>query len=179
VEDSSGGAIAAIGLGSNLGDRAAHLQRAVLGLQRLPGTRLLAVSRFIETEPLARPDGGDPGGPYLNAAATVQTALSPRALLEGLLAIEREAGRVRGSASGGMASGGERWAARTLDLDLLLYGDQVIDEEGLSVPHPRLPERAFVLIPLAEIAPELPVPGPHGGRTVAQLLANLQQGCSA
>ena len=162
----------AIALGSNLGDRSSHLQGALDSLRLLPETELLAVSRFVETEPLARPDGGDPGGPYLNAAAILRTRLSARSILEALLAIERDAGRTRGEASA-------RWAPRTLDLDLLVYGDCVINEEGLTVPHPRLHERAFVLVPLAEVAPDLPVPGVHGGRTVAQLLADLQQGCSA
>ena len=171
MEDVAAGITAAIGLGSNLGDRAERLREAIDRLGALPGTRLLARSRFIETEPLPRPDGGDPGGPYLNAAALLRTHLSARDLLTALLAIERQAGRVRGE------PGAVRWAARTLDLDLLVYGDYIIDEPGLTVPHPRLHERAFVLAPLAEIAPDLPIPGNDAGQTPATLLAALQQGC--
>ncbi len=115
-----------------------------MALERLraaPGIRLVAVSRLFETEPV-----GPPQGRYLNAAAELESALSARALLELLLSIERQLGRTRGSG---------RDAARTLDLDLLLFGDASIDEPGLVVPHPRLAQRAFVLEPLAEIAGDL------------------------
>ncbi len=129
-----------IGLGSNLGDRERQLAGAVAALARAPGCRVTALSAVYETQPV----GGPPQGAYLNAVAQLRTELAPRALLELLLSIEREAGRVRGAT---------RDAARTLDLDLLLYGDRVIDEPELRVPHPRLGERAFALEPLAELAP--------------------------
>jgi len=131
-----------VSLGSNLGDRAVQLSRALAALAALPATRVAALSPIFETAPVGPP----PQGPYLNAVAKLRTSLAPRALLEDLLAIERAAGRVRG---------GVRNAARTLDLDLLLYGASVIDEPGLRVPHPRLAERPFVLEPLAALAPAL------------------------
>ena len=131
---------AALGLGSNVGDRRAHLRAAVAGL---PG--VVAVSRFIETEPV----GGPPQGPYLNAAVVIETDLDPRQLLQLAHDLEDAAGRERA----------ERWGPRTLDVDILLYGDRIVDEPDLIVPHPRLAERAFVLEPLREIAPDWVVPG--------------------
>jgi 2-amino-4-hydroxy-6-hydroxymethyldihydropteridine diphosphokinase len=146
-------ATAAIGLGSNLGDRAAHLNHAISRLRSaMPGLR---VSRFFETEPVGAPG---PQPQFLNAAAAGETALSARALLDALLAIERERDRARPYQN----------APRTLDLDLVLYGDSVIDEADLVVPHPRFRERRFVLEPLAEIAPDLR--DPVTGLTVKQLL---------
>lgn len=130
-----------VSLGTNLGDRGAHLARALGALASLPGTRVAALSPIFETDPVGPP----PQGPYLNAVVELETSLAPRALLEALLAIERDAGRTRGA----------RDAARTLDLDLLLYGDRVIEEPGLVVPHPRLAERCFVLEPLVALAPAL------------------------
>lgn len=131
-----------VALGSNLGDRVAHLARALSALDATPGITLAGVSPIYETDPV-----GPPGqGPYLNAAAALDTELPPRALLERLLAIETQAGRVRGP---------ERNAARSLDLDLLFHGARRIEEPDLVVPHPRLHERAFVLTPLADLAPEL------------------------
>jgi 2-amino-4-hydroxy-6-hydroxymethyldihydropteridine diphosphokinase len=150
---------AAIALGSNLGDRRRHIRSAVLALEALPCTTVLAVSEVVETEPV----GDLPQGPYLNAAALIRTALDPRALLWELLRIEREHGRDRAS--------GQRWGPRTLDLDLLLFGEAVIDEPGLTVPHPRLHERAFVLDPLVRLAPEMVVP--TLGRSIRELHAAL------
>ena len=133
-----------VGLGSNLGDREATLLAALELLGR--SVRVVAVSSVRETEPW-----GDPNQPlYLNAVAAVETQLSPRGLLDVLLAVERELGRERS---------GRRYGPRTIDLDLLVHGDEVLDEPGLTVPHPRLHERRFVLEPLAELAPGLVVPG--------------------
>lgn len=152
------GARAYVSLGTNLGDRIAHLVHALRSLDALPGTRVAALSPIYETDPVGPP----PQGPYLNAAVELETALAPRALLDALLAIEREAGRVRTV----------RDAARPLDLDLLLYDDRVIDEPGLCVPHPRLAERAFVMEPLAALAPGRP--HPLLGATLAALAARVR-----
>lgn len=143
-----------IGLGSNLGDREAALRGAL----ELLGEDVVAVSSFRETEPVGYLD--QPA--FLNAAAALETGLEPRALLERLLGVERELGRTRE---------GPRHGPRTIDLDLLVYDDRVIDEPGLVVPHPRLAERRFVLEPLAELDPDLVVPG--RGR-VADLLSRLE-----
>jgi 2-amino-4-hydroxy-6-hydroxymethyldihydropteridine diphosphokinase len=132
--------IAYIALGSNLGDRRAHLDFALDALRAHPGVQIVAVSRVIETEPVGPPNQGR----YLNAAAAVRTRLEPRDLLELCLSIERARGRARTEEGA--------WGPRTLDLDLLLHGSRVIDEPGLAIPHPRLHERLFVLEPLAEIA---------------------------
>jgi len=132
---------ACIALGSNLGDREAHLAAAIAALRCEPGVEVVAVSPVYETDPVGPP----PQGPYLNAAVRVKTGLAPRELLDCLLRIEVAEGRRRSR---------ERNAARTLDLDLLLYGDERIDEPGLVVPHPRLHERAFVLEPLCDVAAE-------------------------
>lgn len=155
---------AAIALGSNLGDRAAHLALAMAAIAGLPRTVLVARSEAIPTEPVGLPGGADPGGPYLNAAAVVRTRLSPRELLIGLQRIERAAGRDR-------ASDAARWGPRTLDLDLLLYEQFVIDEPGLTIPHPRMHERRFVLEPLAQVAPGWVVPTLN--RSIAALLRDL------
>lgn len=150
--------MACIGLGGNLGDVANTIRHAIAALGGLPGTQVLRNSRLYRTPAwgmTAQPD-------FLNAAAMVSTKLSAEALLAELLRIEREAGRDRGMQS-------ERWGPRALDLDLLLYGDAVIAHPGLCVPHPHLHERAFVLVPLAEIAPDALVPG--RGRVDALLAA--------
>lgn len=163
--------VAAIALGSNLGDRRAHLAFGLERLAGLPDSRLLRISSVIETEPVGTPPrlqalAPSPlGGPYLNAAALLETSLAARPLLNHLLAIEQARGRTREPAN--------RAAPRTLDLDLLLYADLVLDEPGLTIPHPRLHERRFVLQPLAEIAPSAVHPVRH--RTVAELLAGLAE----
>lgn len=132
-----------IGLGSNLGDREASLRFALQSMAELSQVWVEAVSRVYET------DAVGPGvqGPYLNAAARLRCECSPQSLLDGLLAIELKAGRDR---SGDV----ERWGPRTLDLDLLFYGEDCIEQAGLSIPHPRLHERAFVLEPLCDLAPD-------------------------
>jgi 2-amino-4-hydroxy-6-hydroxymethyldihydropteridine diphosphokinase len=149
---------ALIGLGSNLGDRRKTLERAIRALGDVPGVSVTRASAFLETEPV----GGPPGqGMYLNAAAEIETSLGPIELLGVLQTIERRFGRVRTV----------RWGQRTLDLDLLLYEDQIIDTPELTVPHPRLASRKFVLQPLAEIAPF--VVEPVSKRTIAELLLGL------
>jgi 2-amino-4-hydroxy-6-hydroxymethyldihydropteridine diphosphokinase len=135
-----------VGLGANLGDREAMLRRALDLLAAEPGIDLLAVSAFRETEPVGLRDQPR----FLNAAAAAGTTLGPRGLLERLLAIEAALGRIRS---------GPRFGPRTIDLDLLLYGDAVVDEPGLTLPHPRLHERRFALEPLAELDPGLEIPG--------------------
>jgi 2-amino-4-hydroxy-6-hydroxymethyldihydropteridine diphosphokinase len=135
-----------VGLGANLGDRERTLREAVAALAAEDGVEVLAVSTLRETEPVGV--GDQPL--YLNGAAELETTLTASELLDRLLAVEQRFGRVRVT--------GEH-APRTLDLDLLLYGDEVVDEPGVSVPHPRLHERRFVLEPLAELAPTLVVPG--------------------
>jgi 2-amino-4-hydroxy-6-hydroxymethyldihydropteridine diphosphokinase len=138
-----------IGIGSNLGNREATIAEAMKQLGAERGIELVASSSLRETEPV----GYESQPRFLNGAALVETELSPRALLGRLLAIERRLGRVRGE--------GPRFGPRTIDLDLLLYGEEVVDEPGLRVPHPRLHERRFVLEPLAELDPGLEIPG-HG-----------------
>ena len=149
--------IVAIAIGSNLGDRASHLAFACDRLDRLLTD--FQTSSFIETEPVLMPDVQ---AKVLNAAAVGKSEGSPRALLSALMAIERERGRDRPFPG----------ASRTLDLDLILFGDRVVSEDDLTVPHPRFRERAFVLEPLAEIAPALR--DPVTGKTVAELLASLR-----
>jgi 2-amino-4-hydroxy-6-hydroxymethyldihydropteridine diphosphokinase len=146
----------AICLGSNLGDRNGHLEYAIDAL-RLDLSDLL-ISSFLETQPVGV---GPEHGTYLNAALVGRTQLPARVLLERLLEIEEERGRARPYPM----------APRTLDVDLILYGDAIIEEDGLSVPHPRFRERDFVLRPLAEIAPEMV--DPVTGLTIAQLYATL------
>lgn len=154
---------AAIAIGSNLGDRAGHIVAALAELASLPKSRLTARSSVRETAAIGMP-GHDAGGPYLNAVAILSTKLNPRDLLSHLHRIEQSRGRDRSAEP-------TRWMPRTLDLDLLLFDSEVIDEPGLTVPHPRLHQRLFVLEPLAEIAPGWVVPG-RGG-TVKDLLLAL------
>jgi 2-amino-4-hydroxy-6-hydroxymethyldihydropteridine diphosphokinase len=144
--------VAYVGLGSNLGDREATIRAAIAAL-----SGVVAVSELRETDPV----GVTEQPAFLNGAVALETELAPRELLESLLAVERELGRERR----------ERWGPRTIDLDLLLYGTETVEEPGLTVPHPHLHERRFALEPLAELDPELVVPG--RGR-VRDLLAKLE-----
>ena len=146
-----------ISLGANLGDRERSLRRAIELLSAREGIRVARVSSLRETEPWGPVEQPS----FLNAAAELETSLEPRALLDALLAVERSLGRVRE---------GARYGPRTIDLDLLVYGDTVVSEPGLVLPHPRLHERRFALEPLAELDPDLVVPG-HG--PVSALLAAL------
>jgi 2-amino-4-hydroxy-6-hydroxymethyldihydropteridine diphosphokinase len=146
-----------VGLGSNLGDREATLRQALAALGEVPGIRIVAVSRLRETDPVGFLDQPR----FLNGAAALETELSPRELLAALLEVERGLGRIRGD---------ERYGPRTIDLDLLVYGDLALAEDGLEVPHPRLHERRFALEPLAELAPGLEIPGKG---PVEALLAEL------
>jgi 2-amino-4-hydroxy-6-hydroxymethyldihydropteridine diphosphokinase len=129
-----------LGIGTNLGDRAATLCRAVAALGNRPDLHLRAASRVYETAPIGIPDQPT----FFNAALQIETDLSPRALLEVLLGLEGEFGRVRK----------QKWGPRTLDLDVLMYGRAVIREEGLEIPHPYMHERGFVLVPLCDLNPE-------------------------
>jgi len=146
-----------VGLGANLGDREATIRRAVELLAEREGIEVLAVSALRETDPV----GLENQPRFLNGAAVLETTLGPRTLLETLLEVERVLGRTRD---------GPRFGPRAIDLDLLLYGDETVDEPGLTVPHPRLHERRFALEPLTELDPALAIPG--RGR-VSDLLARL------
>jgi 2-amino-4-hydroxy-6-hydroxymethyldihydropteridine diphosphokinase len=146
-----------VGIGANLGDREATIRRAVELLDEIDGIEVVAMSTLRETEPW----GPVEQPPFVNGAVAVETALEPSELLAALLDVERLLGRTRA---------GERWGPRTIDLDLLLYGERVVDEPGLAVPHPRLHERRFALEPLAELAPDAVV---SGRGTVAELLRAL------
>lgn len=137
--------VAYVGLGANLGPREITLLQAVDLLAETDGVEILAVSQLRETEPVGMVDQPM----FLNGAVALETTLTPRQLLERLLDVERELGRVRD----------ERWGPRTIDLDLLVFGDLQVDEPGLHVPHPLLGERRFALEPLAELNPQLDVPG--------------------
>jgi 2-amino-4-hydroxy-6-hydroxymethyldihydropteridine diphosphokinase len=146
-----------IGFGSNVGDRVDFCDRAVTLLSLLPHSLLTGVSLLYETEPVK--DKIDPGdGWFLNGVVQLETDLTPRSLLDMLQEIERSLGR-----------DGEHSGPRTIDLDILFYGDRIINEPGLTVPHPRLHERRFVLMPLSELAPLLAHPSRH--RSVNQMLA--------
>lgn len=148
-----------IALGSNLQDPCRQLHSAFEGLSRLPDSRLVAHSSFYRSAPVGYADQPD----FVNAVACLRTSLSPRELLDAVLAIEQAHGRVREFAN----------APRTLDLDIVLYGAREVNEPGLTIPHPRMLDRAFVLVPLAEIAPDAVVPG-RG--CVRDLLAGVDAG---
>lgn len=146
-----------IGIGSNLEQPVAQVRSALKALARLPESTLERHSALYRSAPWGNPRQPE----FVNAVACLQTCLAPQRLLDALLRIERAAGRTRGA---------ERWAARVLDLDILVFGNACIEEPGLRVPHPHLHERAFVLRPLAEIAPQLFIPGLG---SVAALLAGV------
>ena len=140
---------AAIALGSNLDGPEAQVRRGFDEIGALPGTKLLARSKLYRTAPVGYADQPD----FINACALVETSLAPRALLDALLAIEQRHGRQRTIVNG----------PRTLDLDIIVYGDRVIDEPGLTIPHPRARERAFVMQPLLEVWPDIVIPGAREG----------------
>jgi 2-amino-4-hydroxy-6-hydroxymethyldihydropteridine diphosphokinase len=147
---------AAVALGSNIENPESQVARGFAELAALPETEVLARSHLHCTAPVGYVDQPD----FVNACALLETALAPRALLDRLLAIERDHGRVRAIPNG----------PRTLDLDIILYGDRVIDEPGLKVPHPRAHERAFVLVPLLEAWPEATIPGRGSARELLRAL---------
>lgn len=151
-----------VALGGNVGDTAARFDAACSALAEAPDVEVLRRSSSAVTAPVGGPSGQRD---YLNAVVELATQLEPRALLDLLHRIERANGRERARE--------ERWGPRTLDLDLLLHGDASVDEPGLTVPHPRIAERSFVLAPLAELVPELLLTG--CGRTVAQQLGELER----
>jgi 2-amino-4-hydroxy-6-hydroxymethyldihydropteridine diphosphokinase len=161
VSDSSvgGGGVprAWVGIGSNIGDRAGYMERALAGMNALPGTEVTVVSSIYDTAPV-----GAAGQPrYLNAVAQLETDMPPLELLRSLLSIEADCGRVRS----------ERWGPRTLDLDLILFEGVETESDELTLPHPRARGRAFVLVPLAEVAPDLRFPG--DSVTVARIVEGL------
>lgn len=147
--------LAYIGIGSNLDDPEKQVRAAIDALKRLPRSTFVRASRLYRTAPWGKAD--QPA--FVNAAVALTTLLSPRELLDALLAIERARGRERD---------GERWGPRVIDLDILVYGDMRIDEAGLRVPHPHLAERAFVLLPLADLDPDLEIPGQGRVRTLLE-----------
>ena len=153
--------VALIGLGSNLGDRVVNLEGAIAALSKTPGVAVLKVSSFHETEPVGGPAGQ---GKFLNAAAALETTLDPNSLLHVLQEIEERFGRVRTV----------RWGERTLDLDLLLFDDRIIQTSEIEIPHPRINTRRFVLEPLLEVAPG--AVDPITRRTFADILADLAPG---
>lgn len=146
-----------VALGSNLDEPIAQVREGLRALAALPETRLICASSLYRNPPVGYREQPD----FVNAVARIETRLAPRALLDALLAIERARGRVRDFAN----------APRTLDLDIVLYGEQVVREPGLTIPHPRMLGRAFVVVPLAEIAPTVVVPG---AGPVAELAARLE-----
>jgi 2-amino-4-hydroxy-6-hydroxymethyldihydropteridine diphosphokinase len=149
--------LAAVALGSNMEEPDKQVSRGFDEIAALPETLLLARSRLYRTAPVGHVDQPD----FINACALIDTRLAPRVLLDELLALEKRHGRVRGIPNG----------PRTLDLDIVLYGDRVIDEPGLKVPHPRAHERAFVLTPLVDVWPEAQVPGKGAARELLRKVA--------
>lgn len=149
--------VAFIGLGSNMGDKIANVKKAIEELGKIPGNEVLAISSLYKTEPV----GDIEQDWFINAAAKIETALSPQRLLKTLLDIEKDMGRVREI----------KWGPRIIDLDILLYDDLILEEEGLIIPHPYLHERGFVLAPMAEIAPD--VIHPRLMRGMSQLMNML------
>ncbi len=134
-----------LGLGANLGDKQETIQQALLELDALPTIKVVAVSSLHQTVPVGITDQPD----FLNGAAAIQTTLTPQELLAQVLQMEQRLGRVRTV----------RWGPRTIDIDILAFGDEIVSQPHLTIPHPRLEERAFALLPLAEIAPDLRLPG--------------------
>jgi 2-amino-4-hydroxy-6-hydroxymethyldihydropteridine diphosphokinase len=147
-----------VALGSNLEEPVRQLRNGLEALGKLPDTRIVRVSSFYRSAPVGYADQPD----FVNAVAVIETGLAPRALLDALLDVERRHGRVREFPN----------APRTLDLDIVAYGDRIVDEPGLAIPHPRMHERAFVMVPLAEIAPDAIIPG-RG--TVSALAARVDR----
>lgn len=145
-----------LGLGSNIDDRLDRLQEAVDALDQHPKIRVDAVSSVYETEPV----GGPEQGPYLNLVVRAATLLSPRALLRVTQDVEQRLGRVRT----------QRWGPRTIDVDILLYGNRTVRRRELAIPHPRLTQRPFALVPLMEVAPRMTLPD---GRSIASVVAGL------
>jgi 2-amino-4-hydroxy-6-hydroxymethyldihydropteridine diphosphokinase len=146
-----------LGLGSNLGDRLENLRRAVELVNPAPGIRVIRSSRVYETKPI-----GPPQPDFLNAVVQIETTLTPRALLDACRVVEDVMGRVRA----------ERWGPREIDVDVLTYGREVIDEPDLVIPHPRMHERAFVMVPLLEVDADPPLPG---GRRVNDIRLDPDQ----
>jgi 2-amino-4-hydroxy-6-hydroxymethyldihydropteridine diphosphokinase len=151
-----------VGIGSNLGDRERNIRRAVDEVASLPFTKLITVSSLYDSEPVGDVEQAN----FVNAVAQIETELQPRRLLWNLMLIEKRMGRVRTI----------RWGPRPIDLDVIIYGKSIIQEEGLSIPHPEMDKRAFVLIPLLEIDPDLV--HPRSREPLRKLLRKLKPHCS-